>query len=295
MNNSVLIVDDDPHLRELIVTSLSFAGFDPREAPDGQHALELLASEEPPAVIILDWMMPGLEGPEVARRIRAAGNHESYIIMLTVRSSPDDHIMGLRTDSIDIFTDKPFNISVLIAQVDVGIRQAQQRREASAYKRYAFIDQLTSLGNRRAFDDALTRELAQARRGNHPLSLLLFDIDHFKQVNDTYGHQVGDQVLTALGSLTKQILRQSDLSFRYGGEEFSILLPETDIDGGTILAEKLRNCIEKFPFPVVGHKTASFGLAVLLVADTANTLLERADAALYQSKRQGRNRVTVAS
>ncbi|MEO5333978.1 MAG: diguanylate cyclase [Magnetococcus sp. YQC-5] len=290
-----MVVDDDPHLREFIITHLNFVGFKTLDASDGQHALELLASSDPPDVIILDWMMPRLEGPEVARRIRASGNHECYIIMLTVRNSPNDHIIGLRTESVDLYTDKPFDINVLLAQVEVGTRQAQQRRDASAYKKHAFIDQLTSLGNRRAFDEALKREMAQARRGNHPLALIIFDLDHFKHVNDTYGHHVGDQVLSSIGTLTQQTLRQSDLGFRYGGEEFVILLPETDAQGGVILAEKLRKRVEEFSFPVVGHKTASFGLAELLDADTVTTLMERADASLYQSKHQGRNRVTVAS
>lgn len=293
MSKRVLVVDDSESIRTLLTTHLTLAEYDVTEATDGREGLEILARDPPPDVVILDWMMPEMEGPEIARRIRASGNEVSYVIMLTAKTATKDQIIGLRT-GVDLYLTKPFEPEVLMVQVSLGVEQSQRRREAESNKRLALHDKLTGLGNRRAFDEALVSEASRAQRAGQPLTLVMVDLDHFKAVNDTYGHQVGDAVLADLGKIIRQVCRKSDRPFRYGGEEFAILLPETGREGGLALAEKLRHAVEAHEFDQVGHKSASLGVALLGPTEEETACVARADAALYQSKKNGRNRVTMA-
>lgn len=292
MKDAVLIVDDNTDVRTLIAFHLELAGMMVLQAVDGLDALNHLSAEAPPAVIILDWMMPMMEGPEVARRIREMGNKESYVIMLTAKGESGDQITGLRT-GVDLYLIKPFDPEVLTAQVQLGMEQARRRQQAVEDHRQAILDKLTGLGNRRAFDETLHAEIARAHRSNLSFSMLMMDLDHFKAVNDTYGHQTGDAVLADLGQILRSRSRTSDRAFRYGGEEFSVLMPDTDAQGAYTFAEKLRAAVEGHEFQLVGRKTASFGVAVLAPDETPESLTSRADEALYRSKQEGRNRVTL--
>ncbi|MEO5333377.1 MAG: diguanylate cyclase [Magnetococcus sp. YQC-5] len=152
-------------------------------------------------------------------------------------------------------------------------------------------DRLTQLYNRLRLDEAFRCEVARSRRYGHPLSVILFDVDHFKSVNDTHGHQVGDQVLIHMAQVLKSNVRQSDIPGRWGGEEFLVICPETDESGVFSLAEKLRQAIAAYDFPTVGHKTSSFGVGTIQPEETINGLVHRVDVALYQAKKKGRNRV----
>ncbi|MBF0611678.1 MAG: diguanylate cyclase [Magnetococcales bacterium] len=290
MNNTILVVDDSPSVRQLLATHLEMNEYQVLEVEDGLSALELLNSHLP-AVIILDWMMPGMEGPEVAVRIRESQNNQaSYIIMLTARDSSKDQVQGLRT-GVDLYVTKPFDPEVLMVQVEKGVKEFGKRCQALELARISQTDALTGLFNRRFFDEAIQLEMERADRYNRPLSFIMVDLDHFKQVNDTYGHPVGDQVLRELAQVLRQSVRKSDMVFRYGGEEFAILLPEATLEGVTSLGEKVRQAIENHQFAGVGHKTASLGATVLASGDTVETLIQRADAALYSAKRNGRNQV----
>lgn len=152
-------------------------------------------------------------------------------------------------------------------------------------------DKLTGLFNRQKLDVKLEMEFLRARRSGAPLSVIILDLDHFKNVNDTWGHQVGDQVLVCTAQLLTARLRQTDCAGRWGGEEFMVICPDTDLEGARALAETLRQAIAAQTFPTAGHQTASFGVACCTVADQVKTLVSRADQALYEAKHLGRNRV----
>lgn len=155
-------------------------------------------------------------------------------------------------------------------------------------------DKLTGLFNRQKLDVKLEMEFLRARRSDAPLSVIILDLDHFKNVNDTWGHQVGDQVLICTAQLLTARLRQTDCAGRWGGEEFMVICPDTDLEGARALAETLRQAIEAQTFPTAGHRTASFGVACCTVGDQVKTLVSRADEALYKAKHLGRNRVEAA-
>jgi diguanylate cyclase (GGDEF)-like protein len=155
-------------------------------------------------------------------------------------------------------------------------------------------DQLTGVYNRRAFDEFFTRERDRAVRYNKPLSLILFDIDYFKKVNDTFGHEAGDHVLQEVVNISKEQIRKVDSLFRWGGEEFILLLPETEVDGAIIVAERLRSAVEKWEFPTTSSITISLGVSQFHKDDSDKTLIKRADVALYEAKQGGRNRVVIS-
>lgn len=169
--------------------------------------------------------------------------------------------------------------------------QLSQAKEVA--EKLAVTDRLTGLFNRLKLDQAFTAEYERCRRYGHPLSIVIFDLDHFKSVNDTFGHQVGDTVLIAVADILRQCVRTVDIAGRWGGEEFLVISPDTDVHGAEQLAEKIRAAIEAYDFPTVGHKTASFGVAEFAEGDSIDTLTTRADSALYHAKETGRNRVTV--
>ncbi|HIE59298.1 MAG TPA: GGDEF domain-containing protein [Hydrogenothermaceae bacterium] len=154
---------------------------------------------------------------------------------------------------------------------------------------------LTGLFNKGKFNKVLKKEVERAKRYKRPLSLIIFDIDHFKRINDTYGHKVGDEVLKELAKIIKSVIRKADFVARWGGEEFVILAPETDLDGALNLAEKLRQTVEKHQFPTVKNVTISLGVAQYIDGETPEEFIIRADMALYKAKENGRNRVEVAN
>jgi len=167
--------------------------------------------------------------------------------------------------------------------------------EKERAEKLSITDRLTGLNNRLKLDEFLADEMNRAKRYKHHLSVIIFDLDHFKQVNDTYGHQVGDEILVSVADLTRENTRTSDVAGRWGGEEFMIICPETELSGAKVIAEKLRQVIERYDFPTVGHKTASFGVASVKSDENEDGVMQRADDALYRAKNAGRNRVEVDS
>jgi diguanylate cyclase (GGDEF)-like protein len=251
-------------------------------------------------------MMPGLDGPEIVRRLREKddGNPHYIIIVTTVHS--ENAVVEALAAGADDFIAKPFNLSELQARVAVGqrIKDLQQAlldklvklEEATAtITQLARTDELTGLHNRRSFQQLFTLARNAALRHNHPLSLISIDLDHFKVVNDTLGHSVGDLVLKEFAKLLQEKVRSEDVVVRQGGEEFIILLPHADSIAATALAERIRTAFEQNPGSAAPLAvTASFGVAQLQGGEEEDALIQRADTALYRAKHEGRNRVVMA-
>jgi two-component system, cell cycle response regulator len=284
MPDKILIVDDSNMVRKTLRRHLTREDVELEEAVDGQDALEKAATFLPD-LMVLDVMMPRLDGIEVAKRVKADPKLSYiYIIMLTAMREVQDEVKGLDSGADDYVT-KPFNPETLMARIHRGLRVS---REKSAATR----DPLTGLGNRRAFDAALAHELARIQRSGSPLSLIMCDIDHFKRVNDTLGHETGDLVLKELAEIIKGNCRELDVPARFGGEEFVIILPDTALEGALLAAERLRASVEAHVFPGAGHVTVSLGVAQ--ASEHPEDLVKESDQAMYAAKQSGRNRVCVA-
>lgn len=310
MNRRVLLADDDITTLTLLEDALRDWDYDVILAPDGEKAWDILQSENPPHLMVLDWMMPGMDGVEVCRRLRALQNRPyTYIVLLTSKSEKDDIVAGLDAGADDYLT-KPVDMGEFKCRLAVGRRILDYERELAKKNellqkanedlaRMACTDYLTGLYNRRFFMQRLEEETSQARRHRLPMCVAILDLDHFKQVNDTYGHLTGDAVLRRFAELIQQGKRLSDIVGRYGGEEFCILLPQTDIRGGAIAAGRFRSACESEEYSDSEGRhfriTCSIGIAELGEdIPQAEKLLQRADDALYQAKEQGRNQVCLA-
>lgn len=310
-----LVIEDTVTSATLICHLLERMGLRAVHARDGESGIEAFKLERPD-LVLLDIIMPGMDGFDVARRIRQLERDGEWtpIIFLSARASEADLERGIDVGGDDYLV-KPVSEVVLKAKVRAMQRIAQMRyslllltrklNEANReLSRLSSVDGLTGIPNRRVFDDTLVREWRRAERRNAPLSLLLLDIDHFKEYNDCYGHQAGDDCLRAVaGSLDRALRRSSDLAARYGGEEFVIVLPETDAEGARNVAENVLEIvrglgIEHARSPTASRVTISIGVATAIPARDDDSgwkkLLGSADAALYQAKDNGRNRIEVA-
>lgn len=300
----VLVADDDELLRRSVRLQLQKDGYAVVEAEDGNQAWDLIRREGV-QLVISDWNMPGLEGPELARLVRSTPLPQyTYLILLTANTHKRDVVAGLQAGADDYLT-KPFDPDELRARVAIGVRvvelESQLRATMQQLQELAVRDGLTNLYNRRAFDTRLEDEFQRARRYRRPLSLVMMDIDHFKNYNDTHGHPQGDQLLRELAQLLINSVRSTDFVARYGGEELAVLLPETALNNAVEVANMLHTQVGHFPFPKrevqpLGAITISVGVAGYQETYlTASDLLEAADQALYRAKKGGRNRVVVAA
>src|SRR5271163_3990333 len=249
--NSILVAEDDPVSRRVLEAFLVKWGFHVVTAMDGLDALRILESAAAPPLAILDWMMPGLEGPQVCQRVRAHPDRPYiYILLLTARSQKDDLLRGLESGADDYLT-KPFDAQELRARLHVGKRILElQDNLISAREKLLFQathDALTGIANRGVSLDALRRERYRQTREGGSFAIAMLDIDHFKYVNDTYGHSAGDAVLTEAALRIKNCIRPYDTVGRYGGEEFLIVVPASDALGALGLAERIRVSIEATP------------------------------------------------
>ena len=296
----ILIADDSIVSRHLLEASLRKWGYDVMVACDGTEALEMLQREDAPALAILDWMMPGLTGPEVCRRIRERRSEPyTYTLLLTSKSQKEDLIEGMEAGADDYIT-KPFDQHELQVRLRAGTRlvdlQAELLAAREALREQATRDALTHLWNRRSILDILERELARSVREGCPVGVVIVDLDHFKNVNDTHGHLAGDAVLQEAARRMQNGVRQYDSIGRYGGEEFLILLPGCDEANSFTQADRLRRLIADREMLVNETSlalTASFGVTSALPGQswTSESLIRRADEALYVAKKSGRNRV----
>jgi diguanylate cyclase (GGDEF)-like protein len=289
----VLVVDDDPDKRMILSVALEMAGYEVRNASDGEEGLAAVESYQPD-LIVTDVMMPKMDGYELARRVRAnpLTRFIPIIIQTAARSEAQDARRGAEVGALGYITD-PLDIDLLLARVRTLL---DFKGYLDTCEEAAFTDHLTGLANRRRFERQLEREVTRTQRYARPFCLLLLDIDYFKDVNDTHGHEAGDEAIRWLAKTLQAGTRGIDLAARIGGEEFAVLLTETNFDGGVDVAERLRQAIKQDEIPVVGRITASFGVAEFpACAGTGRELLMNADAAMYEAKRQGRDRVERAS
>lgn len=291
----ILIAEDQPVAALYLRRMLERMGHQIEVAPDGEYAWRMIRDGDVP-LLISDWMMPRLDGPELCRRVRASrSDRYIYIILLTSLDRRDDRVEGLRAGADDFLT-KPPDADELAVRLEIAGRilavHDQLARQNARLAELASTDELTGVKNRRRFREDLDLLFSQADRQGSPLSLILLDIDHFKQYNDAFGHPAGDRVLQQVGATLRSALRGHDVVARYGGEEFVVLLPGTDADAANDVAERLRTAIADQEWP---HRpvTASFGVATSGPGTSdAAALVEHADRALYLSKEAGRNRAS---
>ncbi|HZK43724.1 MAG TPA: diguanylate cyclase [Syntrophomonadaceae bacterium] len=291
----ILIAEDEPISRHILETALKEWGFDFIVTKNGAEAWNVLQQDGSPNIVILDWMMPGMDGIEICRKLRERNSaNYTYIILLTSRSRPEDVIRGLDSGADDYIV-KPFHPEELKSRIKIGQRIIELEQRISSLAR---TDYLTGLLNRRAFIERLEAELNKGIRKAGNIGLIITDIDNFKLVNDTYGHQAGDQVLQDFAQSLKKSCRGYDFVGRYGGEEFIIAMPEADLEMTALTAERIRKQIEQNDtflkdFPVRVKVTASFGITAMEkgAPNTTDTLISAADNALYLAKRSGRNQV----
>jgi two-component system, cell cycle response regulator len=301
----LLLVEDEPTQLLLMQRLLKRAGYDVETAAGGEEALVKLAGGEF-QLLVTDWDMPGMDGVTLCRRVREAkppGGY-LYVLLLTGHSSTENLVAGLEAGADD-YVRKQANDAELLARLKAGKRIVlleQSLREANTrIQHLSILDPLLQTFNRRYLNQQLVQEIERARRYRHPLAAMMADLDFFKDVNDRYGHQVGDEVLRGFVELAERSIRHgSDWIARYGGEEFVIVLPETDLAGAACTAEKIRSRCASLPFATSAGPltvTASFGVAALddsngATGAAAEALLRQADDALYRSKHEGRNRIT---
>lgn len=291
----VLIVDDTPTNIQVLAESLRME-YRVRVASSGKVAFELIAKLGPPDIILLDVMMPEMDGYEVCRRLKQAPETKNVpVIFVTAKSDAVDEEYGLNLGAVDYIA-KPFHLPIVAARVRNHINL---KIKTDLLESQAMLDGLTNIPNRRRFDETLESEWKRAQRTGTPLSLVMADIDFFKRYNDNYGHGVGDECLKKVAaSLASSIDRPSDMVARYGGEEFVVILPGTDAAGAYAIAERFRNHVEKMHIPheysdASKYVTVSVGLACVTPnAEMSQTdLLKLSDEMLYQAKEAGRNRV----
>jgi two-component system, cell cycle response regulator len=308
----ILIADDEESSRKLLKVALTNWGYEPIMAKDGQEAWNLIQQEEF-SLVILDILMPEMDGLEVCKRVRQIDYKESitpiYIILLTSKGDKEDVVTGIEAGADD-YLPKPFHLDELRVRLQVGVRIMElQRGLADRIKELeikqsqllelnrmlgamASTDGLTTLKNHQAFQEKLSEEVSRSLRFKTPLSVLLIDVDHFKQFNDTFGHLEGDKVLKRVSALLLQGSRTIDFVARYGGEEFAIVLPNTDAEGAMTVAERIRMMIEKESWEK-RKVTVSIGISTLNSEFNSPTqLISIADKALYHSKHKGRNLIT---
>lgn len=296
----VLVAEDDLTSSSILTALLTRWGYEPVVVDNGSAAWEVMQQLDAPQIALIDWEMPGLDGVEVCRRIREMENtNPPYLIMLTSKGESASIVVGLDAGANDYIT-KPYKNDELQARLRTGQRMMKLQTELivakEALAHEATHDYLTGVLNRAGILNGLERELKRARRNNSTLSIGLCDIDHFKQVNDHHGHQVGDRVLQSFVAALKTELRDDDLLGRIGGEEFLIVAPCLASGFEQGLYERLRKKVEKLCFPVKAEQfsiTMSVGVAETDGRTTAEALLAEADAAMYRAKNAGRNRIEV--
>jgi diguanylate cyclase (GGDEF)-like protein len=293
----ILIADDEPVSRRLLEGTLKKLGHDVLAVEDGTQAVATLMASDGPRLAILDWMMPGSDGLAVCREVRKRAAPYTYVILLTSRDRRSDMVEALDAE-VDDFLTKPYDAVELRARLRSGERvlllQETLLLAQEALRHEATHDRLTGLWNRARIFDHLKREARRSEREKTSLAVLLADLDHFKQINDTYGHGVGDTVLHEAGQRMRSVLRDYETVGRYGGEEFLIVLSKADMAVGRQVAERLRGAVGNTP--ILHNTTAvnvkvSVGLASTMAGFDPTALVHAADSALYRAKQQGRNRV----
>jgi diguanylate cyclase (GGDEF)-like protein len=295
----VLIVEDNRDLRDVVARMVQSLGHQVTVASTGKEALRQV-HEHLPDIVLLDVMMPEMDGFEFCQVLQGREElQDCHIIITSARDTLEDKVKGLELGAADYLT-KPFSLAELRARLQVGERLVRQRKlirdQQVHLEHLARIDTLTGLLNRRRFDERLEEEWQRAARYERPLALLLCDIDHFKKVNDSYGHASGDVVLREVGQLLLHGSRTTDVVARYGGEEFVVLLCETEYEQAVLVANRLRAAVRELSLPhAAGPSSVSISIGVTELreacAESPTQLVAQADEALYTAKGLGRDRV----
>ena len=286
----VLVVDDTPLNVKLLTLKLEYEDYVVSTAADGFEALAKIAAEQPD-IVLLDVMMPGLDGFETCRRIRAdPATAHIPVVMVTALQDVGDLVRAFEAGADDFLT-IPINSLALMARIRSQLRQ---KRYYESLVEQSLIDPLTGAFNCRYLEAHVPRLIARCRAAHKPIAVLMIDVDHFKRINDEHGHAAGNHVLKEIVNRLTSALRPSDLVARMGGEEFAVVMPETDLDAGHRIAERLCNRIAGTLVADVAI-TVSIGAAVIqpdtdTEEEEPDAALRRADAALYEAKRAGRNR-----
>ncbi|AKH19175.1 diguanylate cyclase domain-containing protein [Sedimenticola thiotaurini] len=290
---TVLIIDDSPinieHLAQVLKSEYNI-----KVANSGASGIEV-ARKQRPDLILLDIVMPNIDGYEVCRRLKAGdGTRKIPIIFISTKTDVEDETRGLELGAVDYIT-KPFRTPIVKARVRT---QIQLKHNSDLLEKLALIDALTNLPNRRRFEQILKREWSRCRRSQAPISIMLLDIDHFKQFNDHYGHPAGDRCLKQVAqALPLPLKRPADSIFRYGGEEFIAVLPETEYSVALKLAEKMRLQVANLAIPHAQssdtHPYISISIGVTATTPSSRSnpkmLVQLADTMLYEAKNSGRN------
>jgi len=299
-DKQVLIADDDYNFRTAMEDMVSAWGYDVQSAKHGLDVWEILLQEDAPKLMILDWVMPGLDGVEICRRLRERQEDPYYyIILVTVQDQIEQLAEGFTAGADDYLT-KPVIPEELEARLLAGERiidhQAQLIAARDVLRVQATHDPLTNIWNRKGILEIMQREVSRASRSGLPLSVIMLDLDYFKQTNDTYGHLAGDRLLVEMAQRMCESIRSHDAVGRMGGDEFLVVLPECDTESALYLTERIRknlalsnSVLPKDAFPV----TASMGVAAtsMGVGLDAHDLILAADTALLRAKQRGRDRV----
>ncbi|HEV2176937.1 MAG TPA: diguanylate cyclase [Terriglobia bacterium] len=299
----ILIAEDDAVSRRVVESRLQKWGYEVVSVTDGDAAWHVLQQDVSPQLAILDWMMPGMDGPSICRAVRQAHGRYVYILLLTAKGHERDLVEGLESGADDYLI-KPVSPEELKAHLYAAARileaQEQLISAREELRAQAIRDPLTGLFNRRYMEESLGRELHRALRNQQSLGVIMLDLDHFKRFNDAAGHAAGDALLKELGSLLQFRTRKEDIACRYGGEEFTVILPGMPLDLARSRAEELRAAMKDARIEHRGQSLGPVTLSVGVAAApdhgaTAEEILQAADEALYQAKAEGRDRVVVSS
>jgi two-component system, cell cycle response regulator len=300
-SDTILVAEDSLVIRVALRRQLSAQGYEVVEAEDGAEALARCRQVRPD-VLLLDVEMPQLDGHQVLAMVKEDPElRDIPVVFLTAHAKTDDVVEALRLGAHD-YLRKPFEPSELIARVRAALRlkavQDELRRRNAELERMSRTDSLTEIHNRRQMDELLHKLLSAARRHDQSLAIIMIDIDHFKQINDTKGHAGGDRVLQVVAGRLTAVLRVEDELGRWGGEEFITLLPVTDLSGAKRVAERMRCAVASEPVSLGTHGTLSVTISLgcaAAVGGDPEALVRRADDCLYAAKNAGRNRVEIAS
>ncbi len=299
----VLIAEDDAVFRRILESTLAKWGYEVVAAVDGEEAWNILERSDAPKLAVLDWIMPGLDGVEICRRVRSQATRPyTYVLLLTAKGKREDLITALEAGADD-FISKPFDPLELKGRLRAGARILDLQEELlTAREKLHYVathDSLTGLLNRPEVLDRLNRAITRARREGSSLALAMADVDHFKTINDTYGHGIGDIVLREIARRMTSAVRPYDVVGRYGGEEFLIVFETSGALEAIQLAERLRLCISGEPVRI-GDTSIEVAISLGVVAvmdgtvEDPDALIRAADIGLYEAKKRGRNRVVAA-
>jgi len=297
IDTGILIVDDEPGVRNSIYEFIGMAGYKSFETSSAEEAVEILKTNTV-HVVITDIRLPGMSGLELTDLIK--NNYNADVIVITGYIGDYSYEQAINKGASD-FVSKPIRFEELLLRLKRVLKERQIRDERvlmlKRLQDLAITDGLTRLYNSRYFYTQLDSEVDRSKRYNHPLTLLFMDIDHFKHYNDTYGHLDGDKVLARFGKVIKSCLRKMDTAYRYGGEEFTVILPETGRREVMTVAERIKNAIASEIFTPQPEKsismTISIGVTEYCPGERISTFIQRADKAMYLSKQRGRNQISA--